>query len=182
MEWKPELDELLLQEIIVSEPYMYKPFTRESGHMWEDIADRLNKNPEFKNKIKQKRAIRDHYNLLAKKFQRKIAEEKKASGISPELSELEKLLEEIIEKFEEGERESAEKNKKVLKEKAQAEEMRNKSMEKLGETMKRNAEEDLGQGTGDIIFLLFSNFCINNNNNNKEYLYSASWKSRCALQ
>ena len=41
MEWKPECDLLLLQEIIVSEPYQYKVSTREGGKIWEDITERL---------------------------------------------------------------------------------------------------------------------------------------------
>ena len=35
-------DEALLQEIIVAEPFRFKPSTREWGHAWEVIAGRLN--------------------------------------------------------------------------------------------------------------------------------------------
>ena len=103
--------------------------------------ERLNGNPLFLNRLKNKRAVRERYALLAKKFKQKMAEEEKASGISPEPSEIEKLLEEIVERFEEADCEAAEKSQKADKDKAKAEEMRRRSMEKLGDTMKRKADE-----------------------------------------
>ena len=50
MEWKPECDLLLLQEIIVSEPYQYKVSTRERGKIWEDITERLDAIRELTNR------------------------------------------------------------------------------------------------------------------------------------
>ena len=47
MEWKPDCDLLLLQEIIVSEAYQYKVSTRERGKLWEDMTERLNANEAF---------------------------------------------------------------------------------------------------------------------------------------
>ena len=67
MEWKPECDLLLLQEIIVSEPYQYKVSTREGGKIWEDITERLNANEAFAHRLGQKRAVRDQYTLLSRK-------------------------------------------------------------------------------------------------------------------
>ena len=61
MEWKPECDLLLLQEIIVSVPYQYKVSTREGGKIWEDITERLNANEAFAHRLGQKRAVRDRY-------------------------------------------------------------------------------------------------------------------------
>lgn len=49
MEWKTECDLLLLQEIVVSEPYQYKASTRERGKIWEDITERLNATEAFGN-------------------------------------------------------------------------------------------------------------------------------------
>ena len=42
MEWKQECDLLLLQEIVVSEPFKFKSSTRERGKVWEEITHRLN--------------------------------------------------------------------------------------------------------------------------------------------
>lgn len=145
MEWKTECDLLLLQEIVVSEPYQYKASTRERGKIWEDITERLNATEAFGNRLGHKRAVRDRYALLAKKFKKRMAEEESASGISPEMSETDKLLDQIIERFEESDREACENSEQGEKNKEndrkKAEEMRKRSMEKLGETKKRKAED-----------------------------------------
>ena len=44
------------------------------------------------------RSVRDRYNLLTKKFQVRLNKEDRASGISDDNSELDNLLEEILEK------------------------------------------------------------------------------------
>ena len=103
MEWKQECDLLLLQEIVVSESS-----TSERGKVWEEITHRLNENEVFGNRLASKRAVRDRYSLLAKKYRKKMTEEANASGISPELTETDKLLEQIIEMFEESDREGGE--------------------------------------------------------------------------
>lgn len=156
---------LLLQEIVVSEPFKFKSSTRERGKVWEEITERLNENEVFRNRLGSKRAVRDRYSLLAKKYRKKMAEEAKASGISPELTETDKLLEQIIEMFEESDREGGENSQQVEQnkenERKKAEEMRNRSMEKLGETLKRKAADDgqvtpkkkRGSGTETLVYL-----------------------------
>lgn len=164
MEWKTECDLLLLEEIVVSEPYQYKSSTRERGKIWEDITERLNANDAFKNRLGNKRAVRDRYTLLAKKFKKRMAEEERASGVSPEMSEQDKLLEQIIERFEESDREADENaqqgDKNKENDRKKAEEMRKRSMEKLGETRKRQAEEGgkvtprkRGSGSETLVYL-----------------------------
>ncbi|XP_068753222.1 putative uncharacterized protein DDB_G0274435 [Montipora capricornis] len=164
MEWKPEWDLLLLQEIIVSEPYQYKVYTRERGKIWEDITERLNANEAFAHRLGQKTAARDRYALLSRKYKNKMTTEERASGISPEMSEIDKLLEQIIERFEESDRESGDKGEQGERSKTEdrkkAEEMRKLSMEKLGETLKRKGEEDGGatprkraSGSETIVYL-----------------------------
>ena len=164
MEWKPECNFLLLQEIIVSEPYQYKVSTRERGKIWEDITERLNSYEAFAHRLGQKRAVRDRYALLSRKYKKKMTEEERASGISPEMSEIDKLLEQIIERFEESDKETGDKGKQAERSKTEdgkkAEEMRKLSMEKLGETLKRKGEEDGGatprkraSGSETIVYL-----------------------------
>ena len=79
-----------------------------------------------------------------------MTEEAKVSGISPELTETDKLLEQIIEMFEESDREGGENLQQVEQnkenERKKVEEMRNRSMEKLGVTLKRKAADN-GQVT-----------------------------------
>ena len=45
------------------------------------------------------RCVRDHYNNLMKEQKRKIREEEKASGISPEHSAFDDSMDDIIERF-----------------------------------------------------------------------------------
>ena len=138
MEWKAECDMLLLKEIIVSERYRYKASTRERGKIWDEITERLNANEAFRNRLGQKRAVRDRYALLAKKYKQKMMEEERASGISPEMAEADKLLEQIIERFKESDTETSDtKAESKDNDRRKAEEMRKMSMEKLGETLKR---------------------------------------------
>ena len=70
-----------------------------------------------------------------------MTEEGKASGISPELTETDKLLEQIIEMFEESDREGGENSQQVEQskenEREKAEEMWNLSM--LGVTLKKES-------------------------------------------
>ena len=129
MERKHDCDLLLLQEIIVSEPYKFKASTRERKLVWDSITERWNAVELFSNRLGNKRAVRDRYSLLAKKYKRRMAEEEGASGISPEMTETDKLLEQIIEMFEESDREGGENSQQVEQnkenERKKAEEMRN---------------------------------------------------------
>ena len=151
MEWTQECDLLLLQEIVMSQPYKFKPSTRDRGQVWEGITARLNATELFHDRLRNKRAVRDRYQLLSKKFKNKMAEEERASGISPEMTETDKLLEQIVEQFEESERDAGEQSEKndqnKENERKKTEEMRNRSMEKLGETQKRKATAEDGQQT-----------------------------------
>ena len=141
MEWKPECDLLLLQEIIVSEPYQYKVSTREGGKIWEDITERLNANEAFAHRLGQKRAVRHRHALLSRKYKKKMTTEERASGISLEMSEIDKLLEQIIERFEESDRESGDKGEQGERSKTndrkKAEEMRKLSMENIEKKRRR---------------------------------------------
>ena len=66
MEWTQECDLLLLQEIVVSQPYKFKPSTRDRGQVWEGITARLNATESFHDRLRNKN---------------KMAEEERASGI-----------------------------------------------------------------------------------------------------
>lgn len=74
-----------------------------------------------------------------------MAEEERASRISPEMTDTDKLLEQIVEMSQESDREDGENPHQVEQnkenERKKSEEMRNRSMEKLGESMKRKATD-----------------------------------------
>ena len=108
------------------------------GKVWEAIADKLSDIREPTFRVDQ-RSVRDHYKKLSIRFKRKMREEKQASGISPERSELDALLEEIVEREEGAENVQAadeKRKKKVEEDKIAADDMRRKAMEKLSETKK----------------------------------------------
>ena len=70
MEWTGEHDILLLREMIASELFQFKKGSPDHGRIWESIHKRLNKlnNPKFM--IKEKRGVRDRWNLLQTKCKR----------------------------------------------------------------------------------------------------------------
>ena len=106
----------------------------------DNIADILNaiQNPWFK---VDQRSICDRLKKLLKAFITKKNAEERASGINPEYSELDDLLNDINKRKHEGEicenKNSEEKNKKADKERAEAEQVPRMSMERLSETKKR---------------------------------------------
>ena len=92
------------------------------------------------------RSVRDRYRLLEKKAKAKRNDENKASGISPETSEVFTAMDNLIERFEEADNirttEATEKKSKTETELLKAQELRKESLETLGETKKRKGESD----------------------------------------
>lgn len=143
--WTEDHDILMLREAVTSEPYNFKPKSSERGKVWESIATHLNslKTPEFRVTA---RAVRDRYALLISRHKLKQREEEKASGIDvPELTELDALLEEILEREQIAEERTdalrTEKKAKDEKEKAAAEEIRQAALK----TMTKRKSDDSGE-------------------------------------
>ena len=90
--------------------------------------------------------MRDRYNHLAKILRKKLSDEKKESGIDPEMTDIEHALEELIE-IEDAAAETdqavvnEQKNRKINQDRGNAEDIRKTAMEKLGQTKKRKAED-----------------------------------------
>ena len=82
-------------------------------------------------------------------YRRKIREEERASGIStPGLTEVEQALEDLIAREDEADRdqqETAAQKRKVKEDKKDAEEVRKRAMERLGDRMKRSEIEGKGK-------------------------------------
>ena len=92
------------------------------------------------------RSVRDRFNILAKRVKAKLSkEERERGGGESGLSETERLAEELIVLSEESEKrnedQSEAKREAMANEKKQALEMRDRALERLGETRKRNEEE-----------------------------------------
>ena len=88
--------------------------------------------------IKEKRGVRDRWNLLQTKFKRTQREELLASGIGCELSEKDALIEEVCQK----EDSFSAKEKKKSDDKEKAEEIRKKVMECM--VSKKKSSESAG--------------------------------------
>ena len=132
MEWTDDHDIILLREILATELFQFKKGSPDRGKVWESIQDRLNKLEHPKFMIKEKRGVRDRWNLLQAKFKRKQQQELKASGIDCELSEKDALIEELCEK----EESFTAKEKKQSDDKEAAEEVRNRAMERMASKRK----------------------------------------------
>jgi len=87
----------MCREVLVEEPYCFKMRSTKRGQAWESIAENLNAMPSLKPRVTA-RSLRDRYNLLTKRMQAKLKMEEKSTGIDVETSELDVLLEEILEK------------------------------------------------------------------------------------
>ncbi|KAK3718610.1 hypothetical protein QZH41_004590 [Actinostola sp. cb2023] len=126
-------------------PWENRYGSAERGEAWANIAKSLSgmEKPIFK--VSQ-RSVRDRYSTMEKKSKNKVRQEEGASGISPEESEVDRVMEEIIEQFEEHDREydriSEGKKKKAEEEVAKAEEMRKQSLETYKNTQKRRDSDE----------------------------------------
>ena len=74
-------------------------------------------------------------------YKKRMSEEIKASGIDAEVSEIDTIIEDLVEKNDAAIANDNNEKKKVEAEKKVAEEIRNKAMELYGQTSKRSEEE-----------------------------------------
>ena len=134
----------LCREVLHDEPYQRKKGSNERGEAWTQIAKRLSGSDELVFRVDQ-RSVRERMERLKTNYKAKMREEESASGITvEEISELDALICEIIERqrMAEEARESNANWKKNDADKKTAEEMRKVAMERYGETRKRSEEED----------------------------------------
>ena len=150
MVWSTDHDEMLCREILVIDPFTgTRKSTVARGTKWEEVAKNLNKIKQIYFKL-DKRAVRDRYNLLSKELRKKLKREKKESGVETDMTEVEMALEELIEKedaAETGQRVvDNQKKAKDSQDRENAENIRKKAMERLGQTQKRKADENESEG------------------------------------
>ena len=96
----------LAREVLVSEPFRFKPRTVERGKVWQEIANRLNENRLIHFRV-TKRSTREHFSLLLEKFKAKRKNQAKQSGVDVQDSEMDVAMEEIWEKWQEAESQDA---------------------------------------------------------------------------
>ena len=142
--WTKEHDILLRREVPSVNPFSAKRNPNERGKLWEEISTNLNSTSGVRFFV-TKRSVQDHLNILTKRYRKKMNAEERSTGVSPEPTELDQALADIIE-MEEVASTSQEIDEAVIKEKEdtdkqKAESIRKMAMEKLGETQKRAVEE-----------------------------------------
>ncbi|XP_068742434.1 uncharacterized protein [Montipora capricornis] len=142
--WTKEHDILLCREVLSVNPFSAKRNSNERGKLWEEISTNLNSTSGLRFFV-TKRSVRDYLNILIKRYRKKMNAEERSTGVSPEPTELDLALADIIEMGEVTST-SQEIDEAVIKEKEdtdkqKAESIRKKAMEKLGETQKRAVEE-----------------------------------------
>lgn len=140
MKWTSSHDVLLGREILLFELWKFRAGSRERGQCLDRIADSLNELQDPCFNVTQK-SIRDRLKILERDFTKKNRSEINASGISPEKSEIDGIMEDFMERKEEQEKEFEKVSEKAEKDKQSAEDARNKAMERLSET-KRRAGDD----------------------------------------
>ena len=84
MEWNEERDVLFLREMLARNIFGAKKRSPARELAWEAIVDSLNEIYSPKFQLKDKKAVRERWNLPRKKFCKQISDEEKASGISVE--------------------------------------------------------------------------------------------------
>lgn len=96
--WTDQRDCLLLREIRLVEPYLYKMGSKMAGQKWTEVAENINNYDLFKQMSRDQRSVREHFSKLLASFKSKMKKEEASSGITPpSLTESEQLLEEISE-------------------------------------------------------------------------------------
>ena len=145
MTWTDENDSIMLTALAGEGVFDAKIGSRERGSTWKSVAASLNCHSAQGFNVNQ-RSVRDRFNILAKRVKAKLSKEERGSGGGEsDLSETERFLEELIVLSEESEKrnetENEAKREAMANEKTQALEMRDRALERLGETRKRNKEE-----------------------------------------
>jgi len=141
MEWSDQHDVLLAREVLLCEPYQFKPRTVERGKIWQTIADHLNEIPDLKFRV-TKRSTRKHFGLLLSKSKAKRREEAKLSGVNVEDTELDTAMEEVLEKWEAAEKDDLFSKKKDETDRIKGEDIRLMACERLSQTTKRHVQSD----------------------------------------
>jgi hypothetical protein len=132
--WKDIHEDLLLQEVLLLEPFQYRSGSKERGAVWSTIAENLSKSGM---KVSQ-RSVREKFDKLVKEFKRKEAMEQRASDIEVEYTERDMAMTDIMNELELA---LGNKKEKEKQDQATAEEMRTKATERLGQTRRRHSEE-----------------------------------------
>lgn len=141
MEWSRDKDVMLAKEVLYAEPFQFKERTLQSVQAWQEVVSKLMENYPGEFGRLTSRGAKEHMGLLIRNQKKKDAAELRASGINPVPTELNDLLEEIIEKMELHAAKNEKENENKKREEATEKDVRPKAMEALSQTKKREEKE-----------------------------------------
>ena len=75
---------MLLREIRVTEPCLWKVGSKQAGQAWSETAKLVNAYEEFKEMPRDQQAVRERFNKLMAEFRSNTRAEESATGISPD--------------------------------------------------------------------------------------------------
>jgi len=75
---------VLLLEVRVTEPFLYKIGSKDAGHRWTEVSEHINIIEGFNDNPRDQRSVRERFNKLLDDFKAKMKYEEAASGISPD--------------------------------------------------------------------------------------------------
>lgn len=118
MKWIEKHDIFLCWEILFMKPYQFKAGSPQSGNAWKNIASDLCEVKEITFNVNQK-SVRDRYRLLLEKHKKKMRAQEGSSGSNTDETELDQLLQNIVEESREAsenyETDTKDKHEKGLK-------------------------------------------------------------------
>ena len=94
--WTKEHDIVLCREVLSVNPFSTKRNFNERGKLWEEISTNLKTTSGVRFFV-TKRSVRDHLTILIKRYREKMNAEERSTGVSPEPTELDQALADIIE-------------------------------------------------------------------------------------
>ncbi len=118
--WKAIHEDLLLQEVLLLEPFQYRQGSKERVASWTKIAEHLS---GMGMKARQ-RSVMEKFEKIVKDFKQKEAMEEQGSGIDVEYTVRDRAMVGILERMSEYEMTLESMNEKENKGKGKAEEMR----------------------------------------------------------
>ena len=145
MKWSLQHDTIFGRELLSWELWKYRSGTRERGNCLDEICKILNniKEPQF---CVSQKGLRDRLKILERDSKARKREAERGSGISPEYREIDQIMEDYMERREEEEKTKESRTdvyrNKADQDKAAGEEMRERAMERLAQTKKRNGKDE----------------------------------------
>lgn len=149
MQWTAEKDDIMMKVIAAHGVFSFHSGSRERGNAWSSVATSLSVVRGFESistSMNPQKIVRDRFTLISKHYTKKSNAEKNATGLGDinELTEHEMLLEDLIEQSKDAElrkeKEVLEKKTTAERESSLAKDIRQTAMERMGETRKRNLE------------------------------------------